>query len=61
MHQPVLFLTDESGKRTRVIIAIGYYNALLKKLDEFRGRKKASKRGPLVATIDDAKGSAHDK
>ena len=34
MHHPVLFLTDENGKRTAVVIAIDYYNALLKKRDE---------------------------
>jgi hypothetical protein len=36
MTTPVLFLTDETGKRTGVIIEIGYYKALLEKLEQFR-------------------------
>jgi hypothetical protein len=61
MTTPVLFLMDQTGKRTGVVIEISHYKALLKKLDELRGRKKASKRGPLAATIDAAKRSAQDK
>jgi hypothetical protein len=34
MTTPILFLTDETGKRTGVVIEINHYNALLKKLEQ---------------------------
>jgi hypothetical protein len=40
MTTPVLFLTDETGIRTGVIIEISHYNALLKKLGQLRSQQE---------------------
>lgn len=54
MDHPVLFLTDRTGKRTGVIIALRYYNALLKRLADLRGTEKASNPEQPTGEAEDA-------
>jgi hypothetical protein len=53
MDHPVLFLTDGAGKRTGVIIALKYYDALLKRLADLRERPKVSNPEQPAASPED--------
>jgi hypothetical protein len=40
MTTPVLFLTDEAGKRASVVIEISHYNALHEKLAQLQAQQE---------------------